>query len=513
MCAFPLRLLAIAFAIGSLCGCWGNGGDLGDSCDGNSDCRSSLQCSNDVCVPRCARAPDCGDGYSCDEDGLCQRATGQPGDSCKSETDCAPGLTCTIDDFDEDGVMNASCSAQRDAGRPPGAECDGDSSCRDGVCTLGHCSGLCADTRDCEVTDFCTRIPSIETPGALFNGCIQAKGNIRWNIPNVAPTGSFLLPVPEGAHSAQVVFSVDDLAQRVGAKFIAAPSGQQLFNPCSVFDTGCDPERSFYEQLVRHQPLFGQSVVSLPSATEAPLEVGAYRFQVASYLPNGTIGSAIPHLTASVRIDSASLLDLHFNFLDLENHMCESAFGGVKLDAERARNQSFFQTEFLGELVEIFAHGGVVISSATYKDVLGHADLDGLDVADAGSLLELGDSATGINVFFVRTLSPVGLQAFGPNPGPAGIANTRQSGIIIGLDTLCYRSWSQLARVTAHELARYMGLHHNVELGADSASQHWEDQIWDTDESDDNLMFFSEFGGIDITPDQRDILTRSGVLR
>ncbi|HEY7626278.1 MAG TPA: phosphoenolpyruvate carboxykinase (GTP), partial [Ilumatobacteraceae bacterium] len=48
-------------------------------------------------------------------------------------------------------------------------------------------------------------------------------------------------------------------------------------------------------------------------------------------------------------------------------------------------------------------------------------DVDGLDIADADKLLALGHHDQGVNIFFVRTLSPVGLQAFGPNPGPAGL--------------------------------------------------------------------------------------------
>ena len=83
---------------------------------------------------------------------------------------------------------------------------------------------------------------------------------------------------------------------------------------------------------------------------------------------------------------------------------------------------------------------------------------------------------------------------------------------MIGLDTLCYRSWSQLARLTAHEIARYMGLSRNVEL--DSTGKAWLDMIDDNDANpSNNLMFYSEVGGVDITPGQRDILSRSGVLR
>jgi hypothetical protein len=185
--------------------------------------------------------------------------------------------------------------------------------------------------------------------------------------------------------------------------------------------------------------------------------------------------------------------------------------GGAKFDAAQAEIAPFFQNDFILELRGIFAHGGIALGNLTYNDIRERPDLDELSVDNVGSLLALGNATTGIDVFFVRALSPVGLQGFSPNPGPAGVAKTRQSGIVIGLDTLCYRSWTQLARLTAHEIARYMGLLRNVEFDASGVS--WPDKIADDDGSPTNLMHFSELGGTDITPDQRDVLSRSGVLR
>lgn len=504
-------LLLVLFALAA--GCGGDGG-LGESCSTHGDCDSELQCSASVCVPRCARAPDCGDGYACDRDGICQLASGQPGDDCTSEVECAPGLACQLDgeSLGENQRLLASCTPHS-TGRPAGAECAIDGECRNGTCALGHCIDLCASDRDCNAGFACLDIPRVEARGSLFTGCLPSQGNIQWTIPVQGPTANILFPVPSGAHSAQLVFSVEDAAQRVGAQSVTSPSGDALFAPCNLaMDPECDPINDYYQHVIRHQPLFGQSVITLPTTPAVPLETGAYKVGVASFRPSGSIGSAIPHVRASVRIDAAVLLDLHFYFLNFEDHMCSASLGGTRFDSTAAQNATFFQTEFLGALRGIFAPGGIALGTITYQDVLDHPDLDGLDVTDAGKLLELGEHAGGINVFFVRTLSPVGLQAFGPNPGPAGLAGTRQSGVIIGLDSLCYRSWAQLARLTAHELARYMGLHHNVEAGAD-AQNPWRDLLDDTDDSETNLMFYSEFGGLEITQQQRDILTRSGALR
>lgn len=507
----------------AVAGCPGGGAGVGQPCDDTDGCASELQCVAGVCVPRCQRAPECGDGYACDADGLCRLAVGQSGDACTSEVQCSPGLACQIDGgtVDERGRLRASCT-QPNGGRPAGATCVLDDDCRNGTCALGRCVDLCTETRDCAAGTACTAIPrvSAEADGALFDGCLQSRGAIAWTIPVDSSSGDILVPVPDAARSATVVFQIDDVAQKVGAQEIRAPSDDpatpSYVKPCEpAGDPGCTDvvaTDQYFAQRLRHLPASGQSVLQIPSGTSAPLEAGAYRVRVASFRANGTPGSAIPHVTAVVKMDTAVILDVHFYFLDLEDHPCEAAFGDARLDATAATSASFFQTDFVGSLRSIFAGGGLALGETTYQDVLDHPDLDGLELDKAGALLALGAHDVGINVFFVRTLSPVGLQAFGPNPGPAGLGKTRQSGVVIALDTLCYRSWGQLARVTAHEIARYMGLYHNVEL---EIAQHpsWRDPIDDSDDALSNLMFFSELGGTELSAGQREILTKSAVLR
>src|SRR4029079_12437253 len=143
-------------------------------------------------------------------------------------------------------------------------------------------------------------------------------------------------------------------------------------------------------------------------------------------------------ITAVVQIDSERRLDLHFFFLDLADHPCAAMTNNAPLNATVAQGVGYFQDDYLGELQDLLqgptgaASGlGLTFGTPTYEDITDHHAVDGLDPASAGSLLALGKYATGINVFFVRSLSPIGLQAFGPNPGPAGLGRTRQSHIII----------------------------------------------------------------------------------
>ncbi|MEJ7603272.1 MAG: hypothetical protein WKG01_35620 [Kofleriaceae bacterium] len=487
-------------------GCPGGDGAVGEPCNTHRDCSGQLQCAAGVCALRCQRAPECGDGFACDADGLCVEAEGQPGAACTSETACEPGLSCQIDDNEQVVPLIASCTEQN-VGQPPGSLCDEDLDCRNGTCALGHCVDLCDDTRDCSAGSSCMAIPRVEDVSTRFSGCLPSHGTVTWSIPMPDPAETIVFPVPSGASSASLVFRVDDGAQLVGALNVTSPSGRSIYNkPCTL--VGCNPEAEFYANLVRHQPALGQSVLAMPSTPSEPLELGPYRVDVASMRSNGAPGTAIPQVTAVIRIDSAVQLDLHFYFLDLDDHPCKAAFGDETLDARSAEESTGFQSMFLGELRTIMAHGGIGLGTITYEDLHGHPDLDGLDIADAGALLELGAYPQGINVFFVRTLSPVGLQAFGPNPGPGGLANTPRSGIAISADTLCYRSWNTLARLTAHEMARYMGLYHNVE-----PDPQWRDKIDDSDASPTNLMFYSELGGTELSPGQREILKRSPVLR
>ncbi len=496
----------IALAVLASC----SGGGLGETCADTHDCATTLQCVANVCQPRCLRSPDCGDGFSCGADGICRAGNGQLGDACGSEVDCVGGLACELSAVSTTaGTLQASC-VTAGGGHPANAACTTDSECRNHTCALGRCIDLCRETRDCGVGTSCAEIPRVEANGVMFAGCLQSTGSLAWSIPVHGAAETIKLPIPNTAQSVAVTIRVDDPNQEVGVTHITSPANVTLL------DFADDP----FADLVRHRPDLGQAVLAMPSTPDAPLIPGAYTLDVRSLKPpftHASIGTATPSVTAVIKLDASVILDLHFYFLNFDDHPCAAAFGSAgTLNAALAASATFFQNDFLGKLRQVFAHGGVALGTLSYEDCClddsgvkqAHPDLDGLDISNAAALLRLGKHSVGINVFFVRSLSPVGLQAFGPNPGPAGIAGTSQSGVIISLDTLCYRTWNDLARLTAHELARYMGLYDNVEI--DPAQR---DPISDSDATSSNLMFYSEFGGADLSQGQHDILSRSPVLR
>jgi hypothetical protein len=519
-----LRGLFYVIVAVAIAGCPGGSGRVGDPCGGNDDCSHALQCLNRSCVPRCERAPECGDGYACDPQGLCQPATLGPGERCESEVDCMAGFTCQTSGAVDRGKLAATCNAEV-KGHLPGAECSDDTDCHVGNCALGHCMQLCRVSGECSEGNTCMQIPHPVTVTATFGACMPAEGSLSWTIPMKNPSGEVLVPIPEFGRSAELVMTVDDPNQKVGATSVLAPfTGDRLYKrPCSPElpeDAPCDADQSlddYYRNPIRHRPAFGQSVLMIPTDADGPVRPGVYRVMVSSLRSNHMPGSAIPQVTAVVQLnpERTMRLDLHFFFLGLEDHPCQAQMDGMALNASTAK-LSFLQKQYIREINTLLYKTGnkIMTGNRTYEDIPDHPELDGPDIANIGDLLQLGKYSNGINIFFVRSLSPMGLQAYAPNPGPAGVAGTRQSGIVIALDTLCYRNWQGLARITMHEIGRYMGLYHNVEL---EVAQHplWRDQIDDNDAEDphNNLMFFSELGRGNITNGQWDVLKRSAVLR
>lgn len=510
--------LSVMFAV--LVGCSGGDGGIGDSCSDNSDCSNSEQCLNRLCVARCQRGPDCGDGYSCDDHGLCHLSTLDKGALCTSETECAPGLSCQFSTSEPGEALESRCQlSQGTISRPAGSECDRDSDCRNGTCALGHCVDHCDHTIDCAATETCAQLPRItaepnEGPidHGMFKGCVQSTGFLAWTIPTAKPNQTILLPIPDNARAMSVSLTVADSNQMVGVDKLVSPDGAMLYTrPCSV-DT-CTTNSDFLDQyfsatnLVRHQPQFGQSVLAMPSGKQDLPEPGTYQMTVGSFRADGGPGTAIPRVTAVIKLDDGKSLDLHFHFLDLSDHPCNAAMGGP-LSAATAKLSTSFQNDFVEQLRSIFSN--LTIKTPTYENVAGHETQMSPEPDALDDLLALGAYKTGVNIYFVRSISPSGVQAFGPNPGPAGLAGTAQSGIAIGIDTMCYRDWKSLARLTAHELARYMGLYHNTELGTPEHPS-WHDPLG-TDASINNLMYFSASGGANLTDAQRAILNRSPVL-
>jgi hypothetical protein len=264
----------------------------------------------------------------------------------------------------------------------------------------------------------------------------------------------------------------------------------------------------YYANPLRHDLAPGLSVIEMPSSPSLPLLPGAYRMTIGSFRPNGQPASETPRATVYAKLDTGTILDLHFYFLALDGHPCAAALDGGTLDAASAQSSAHFQKDYLGALRGIFGRAGIALGDITYEDLTSHHDLDGLDASSLGTLLSLSTHKGGVNIFVVRTLSPAGMLALvGSTPGAPGTPGTSASGIAVSLDALCYQDWPTFARTTAHALARHMGLYRNVEPDGHL------DPIPDSDQASTNLLYFSELGGTDLSDGQAAVLRVNPVLR
>jgi hypothetical protein len=492
-----------------LAGC-GGGAGIGERCDSVSDCAGDLQCLDHVCVPRCIRHTDCGDGHFCAASGICELSVKRDGEACTAEVECAPGQSCQLDekDLDGDGFLTSACRPENTGG-VLGDGCEDDADCRTGTCVIGRCVDVCRDEGeddlDCPEDHHCTTIPRELPDGpavAAFYGCLPARDNIAYEVPIRGEYARFFLPVPGTARSVAMIATIDDPTQLVGAARIESPTGELLYTlPFS--------REEYFDNPLRHTPTAGVSTLLIPQSPDEQLLPGAYVVEIGSYIDIHTPGTEQPKVQIVYKLGDAVHLDLHFHFLDLADHPCASRMDGVA-DATTAQGSLQFQNVYLRELNLIFAKAGIVFDreQADYVDLPDRPDLDGLDQSRLGQLLSLSTQKGGIDVYFVRSISPAGLQALaGGPPVPPATPGTHASGVAIAADTLCYASWETLARITAHEIARALGLSRSIE------PDRYVDPISDSGFDMSNLMHFSEQGGSELSPGQSEILRLSPALR
>jgi hypothetical protein len=113
------------------------GGEVGEPCDTNSDCKSGFCHSNHICLQSCNTNIDCPAGQFC-------YAAGKPLLGCVEQTDC--GSTCDgPDEFCVDECRNENCGV--------GADCPGD--CE--IYVTQPIIRRCVESQNCMDTEFLSR--------------------------------------------------------------------------------------------------------------------------------------------------------------------------------------------------------------------------------------------------------------------------------------------------------------------------------------------------------------------
>ncbi len=167
---YKALILATGYAL-VLSGCSDEGSPVGSKCEATAECADNLQCIIGVCNDRCGNDVECGEGFICGNDGICEVAMGALGDFCTRERDCGPGLACPLEaDYNNDGFLEGSC-VEENSGGTMGNACKGGNECRNGICADGVCTQLCLENNDCPDPFECA-IFVIETDETMrFRGC------------------------------------------------------------------------------------------------------------------------------------------------------------------------------------------------------------------------------------------------------------------------------------------------------------------------------------------------------
>lgn len=469
---------------------------LGGHCDSSSDCAGDAQCFANVCVPACQRNPECGDGYWCRE-GTCVAAPAGPGAACTREVMCKAGLSCQVVD---DLQGTATCVAER-PGVADGAACSAHSECTHGACMYERCVSLCQREEDCLVGEVCRRSPFVRdlaqpSTSAMVpptvGHCLRDVPLLTYEVPIFNTQGQATwISVPSGALSMAIEASVDSDTLLVGAASLTAPSGQVLYQWPQT-------DAEFWSG-ARYVPTPRTTRLSWPPPTGASLQAGAYRADLGVFTPARLRVSVPARAQIAVRLAPIVALEVAIHILDTSDHPCAAAF-----DAASAEGGAL-GTAYVPALREILLQAGISVRRVTYHDIVDRGDLDEVDDRTIGGLIAASYVPAALNIYIVRALSPAGLAVMAQRTVVANEDEALASAtgafiaqpIAVSLAATCHMDWAQLARATAHELAKAAGLWPTVDLAGVV------DRYADTPTTADNLLHPAEGGGRSLTASQR----------
>lgn len=152
------------------CGTPVGGGNLGDTCTADSQCKSNL-CLDGTCTLPCERPVDCAnDGsYICDAASVTTAGGSEnvnvcqprPADVCLSDAQCSGNDRCVASRTATD--VEFGCGAPNQGGGETGAACMGDGDCAQNLCVNNVCAGPCQGNGDCAAAaDYACELTSVD---------------------------------------------------------------------------------------------------------------------------------------------------------------------------------------------------------------------------------------------------------------------------------------------------------------------------------------------------------------
>lgn len=493
------------------------------TCSEHGECRSGYQCFRGACVPQCSVPADCGSGHlctdgfceeykpvfdgRCDNDGQCptqicllpERTCSK---ACTSSAVCADGEHCVLRLYSRGGNQYGNrpvCSPPRN-GAALGASCTRDEQCASGMCHLGICTELCEEAScpgalTCQTsqhpTDYSLEQVKVCLPA---RGLLESEYVFR-NLNDMTQP----LPVPQNAASFSIVMQSSRPEYFTGVVLLDAPDGKRLYTTPQTTD-------AFYQQPVRYYPDFAISTMQVPNTPDVPLQrSGSYGFAAVEQSDQtnyvGLPRVKLFHKLAPGGEVTSGTLHLNFHLASSQGHPCTPT-------PVNAANAATTLKPVLDDIRRIFGRANITIGQVTYRDLTdaGLQNIDSRNESQMGSLFSKSAGTVGrsVNVFLVRSLAPEGvLGVAGGVPGPP-VHGTANSGVVATWAANCH---SSLGNVLAHEIGHYLGLFHNLE-----EDRIHEDPISDTDRSRQNLMYWRDHGGEELSPGQRFVILRNPLV-
>ncbi len=327
---------------------------------------------------------------------------------------------------------------------PNGSECSVDADCNQGICAMGTCSLLCETKMDCAQVNQCTAWEGVST-------CVPVNGTRVQKLP-LSENNEFSVSVPD--QSTGMV-----LAAQNNSNIVEIP------------------------QFAHPDALKGASgIISVLKPN-----MGTYSGRV----------SQRSKVSAVFKFGTSATVDVQLSVADLEAHPC---IPGQIDTLHPLRNQTL-ATYWLA-LKSIMSNAGVELNLVKSTELLSRDHLASVGHTRLEALFSNANADKGLfPIVLVRSLLPSGVQAMTMRYPGLPPTLDKSTGVAVSMDTLCYRNPHRLARATAHQIARYMGVPHNVN------PEGIEDNIADTTDSVTNLLHFGENGGTNVSPTQIEMLT------